>query len=70
MTGRIHFYTTNYSADEASQAYGGLREEDEETEILDLPLKQVLTMITDGTIRDAKTVILLHYAALHLMPED
>ena len=37
---------------------------------MDIPLKEALTMVEDGTIRDAKTVILLQYAALHLMPED
>jgi GDP-mannose pyrophosphatase NudK len=47
----------------------GLRHEGEEVEILDLPLSQALTMVADGRIRDAKTVILLQHAALTLMPE-
>ncbi|SMX26972.1 GDP-mannose pyrophosphatase NudK [Pelagimonas phthalicica] len=69
ITERMHYFAAQYSADEAQQKFGGLREEGEEIEILDLPLGEALAMIGDGRIRDAKTVILLQYAALHLMPE-
>lgn len=68
VTERLHFFAATYSATEAQQRYGGLRDEGEEIEILDLPLSEALTMIREGTIRDAKTVILLQHAALHLMP--
>lgn len=69
ITERLHYYVAAYSAQEALQKLGGLRAEGEEIEILDLPLDEALAMIGDGRIRDAKTVILLQYAALHLMPE-
>ncbi len=67
---RLHFFTATYGAADAQTRLGGLRDEGEEIEIMDIPLKEALTMVEDGTIRDAKTVILLQYAALHLMPED
>ncbi|EBA10392.1 hypothetical protein SSE37_20342 [Sagittula stellata E-37] len=70
VTERLHFFSATYGATDAQARFGGLREEGEEIEIMDIPLKEALTMIEDGTIRDAKTVILLQYAALHLMPED
>ena len=66
VTEQLHFFTATYSAEEATARLGGLREEGEEIEILDLPLADALTMVEKGRIRDAKTVILLHYAALHL----
>lgn len=69
VTERLHFFTTLYKAEEAQARFGGLREEGEEVEIMDIPLTQALDMIRDGRIRDAKTVILLQYAALHLVPE-
>lgn len=69
LTEILHYFAARYSADEAQTRLGGLREEGEEIEILDLPLSEALTMVADGRIRDAKTVILLQHAALHLMPE-
>ncbi len=70
VTEKLHFFAAQYRADEATQRFGGLRNEGEVIEILDLPLDEALTMIVNGRIRDAKTVILLQYAALHLMPKE
>lgn len=69
VTERLHFFTATYAAGDARARFGGLREEGEEIEILDLPLAEALAMVADGRIRDAKTVILLQHAALHLMPD-
>ena len=70
VTERLHFFAARYAALDATARFGGLRDEGEEIEILDLPLAEALTMVADGRIRDAKTVILLQYAALTLMPEE
>lgn len=69
VTEILHYFTARYSAGDLQARQGGLREEGEEIEILDLPLSEALTMVADGRIRDAKTVILLQHAALYLMPE-
>jgi nudix-type nucleoside diphosphatase (YffH/AdpP family) len=69
VTERLHFFVAQYAAHESQARLGGLRDEGEEIEILDMPLSQALTMVADGRIRDAKTVILLQHAALYLMPE-
>jgi hypothetical protein len=45
---------------------GGLAEEGEDIEVLELPIDAALAMITDGRIVDAKTIMLLQYAALHV----
>ncbi|WP_425100460.1 NUDIX domain-containing protein [Tropicibacter sp. S64] len=68
VTERLHFFTATYGAQEAQAKFGGLREEGEEIEIMDVALDEALAMIRDGRIRDAKTVILLQHAALHVMP--
>jgi len=70
VTERLTFFAAEYRAEDATAKMGGVSDEGEEIEILDLPLTEALDMIADGRIRDAKTVILLQYAALHLMPED
>ena len=67
---QLHFFVAEYRAEDATQRFGGVAEEGEETEVLDLPLAEALAMVGDGRICDAKTVVLLQYAALHLMSED
>lgn len=69
VTEKLHYFVATYSAEDAQAKFGGLASEAEEIEILDLPLSEALAMIADGRIQDAKTVILLQYAALTLMPE-
>lgn len=69
VTERVHFFVGTYRAEAAHARFGGVAEEAEETEILDLPLAEALAMVADGRIRDGKTVVLLQHAALHLMPE-
>ena len=41
-------------------------ESGEEIEVLELPFHQALAMIGDGRIADAKTIMLLQYAALNI----
>jgi hypothetical protein len=43
---------------------GGLAEEGEDIEVLELSIEAALAMIADGRIVDAKTIMLLQYAAL------
>ena len=45
---------------------GGLADEGEDIEVLELPIDAALAMISDGRIVDAKTIMLLQYAALHI----
>jgi hypothetical protein len=45
---------------------GGIAAEGEDIEVLELPLQQALAMIDDGRIADAKTIMLLQYAALNI----
>jgi len=70
VTERLTYFVACYGAEDAVVRFGGLAEEGEETEVLDLPLTTALGMVSAGEIRDAKTVLLLQYAALHLMPEE
>jgi len=63
VTEVLHFFTGEYSTNEKVSAGGGV--EDEEIEILEVPLAKALAMISSGEIKDAKTIILLQYAALH-----
>lgn len=70
VTERLHFFIAGYSAGDAASGLAGVRDEGEETEVLDIPVQEALAMVADGRICDAKTVILLQYAVLHLVSED
>ncbi len=65
VTERLHFFVAEYRAGDVASPFAGARDEGEETEVVDLSLDEALAMVADGRICDAKTVILLQYAALH-----
>jgi len=64
VTERLHFYAAGYDSRERSGDRGGLADEGEEIEILELTIDEALGMIRDGRIQDAKTILLLQWAVL------
>jgi nudix-type nucleoside diphosphatase (YffH/AdpP family) len=64
VTERLHFYAAPYVPADRTGAGGGLVEEGEDIEVVELPFDDALDMIGDGRIADAKTVMLLQWAAL------
>lgn len=64
VTEILYFYVAPYTADMKTSAGGGLEEEHEDIEVLELPAATAMAMIETGEIRDAKTIMLLQYAAL------
>jgi nudix-type nucleoside diphosphatase (YffH/AdpP family) len=63
VTERIHFYAARYSPATALHAVGGLHDEGEHIDVVELPFDRALAAIGDEIV-DAKTIILLHWAAL------
>ncbi|MCL1499832.1 hypothetical protein M3O40_10345, partial [Xanthomonas nasturtii] len=53
-----------FDADKVSDG-GGVEEDGEEIEVLELSLDAALAMIATGEIAAAKTIMLLQYAKLH-----
>ena len=66
VTEKIHFFVAEYESKMRVGSGGGLASEGEDIEVLELPIDQALAMIGDGRIRDAKTIMLLQYAALKI----
>jgi nudix-type nucleoside diphosphatase (YffH/AdpP family) len=64
VTERLHFYAAPYRPVDRTGAGGGLEEEGEDIEVVELPFDEALQMIDDGRIADAKTIMLLQWAAL------
>ncbi|MDJ0645903.1 MAG: GDP-mannose pyrophosphatase NudK [Flavobacteriaceae bacterium] len=65
VTEIIHFFIAEYSKEMKISQGGGLADEEEEIEVLELPIDEAMTMITTGAIKDAKTIMLLQYLRLH-----
>lgn len=66
VTETISFFAAPVEAKSRTGTGGGLESEDEDIEILDLPFRQAMDMIGTGEICDAKTIMLLQWAALNL----
>ena len=66
VTEKLHFFVAEYSPSMRVGSGGGIAAEGEEIEVLELPIDQAFSMIGDGRIVDAKTIMLLQYVALHI----
>ena len=64
VTEKLHFFVAEYQTAMRVGNGGGLAQEGEDIEVLELPIDSALAMIADGRIVDAKTIMLLQYAAL------
>jgi nudix-type nucleoside diphosphatase (YffH/AdpP family) len=62
---RLFLFIAGYDAATARHETGGIRAEGEDIETLEIPLEHAMAMIASGEIADAKTVMLLQYAALN-----
>ena len=65
VTEKIHYFIAEYNDEMKMNEGGGLEDETEEIEVLELDFENALTMISTGEICDAKTIILLQYAQIH-----
>src|SRR3954467_6790758 len=66
VTEKLHFFIAAYEPHMKIDSGGGKADEGEDIEVLELPIDSALAMIGDGRIADAKTIMLLQYAALHI----
>src|SRR5580698_1167735 len=66
VTEKLHFFVAAYEPAMRIGSGGGIASEGEDIEVLELPIDQALAMVGDGRIADAKTIMLLQYAALNI----
>jgi nudix-type nucleoside diphosphatase (YffH/AdpP family) len=69
VTEILHFFVAEYDASMKVSDGGGLEEEQENIEVLELSFQEAYNMIATGEIKDAKTIMLLQYAKLHNLVE-
>jgi len=71
VTEKLHFFVAEYDASMRVGAGGGVADEGEgeEIEVLEPTIDEAMAMIASGAIADAKTIMLLQYAALHIFAD-
>jgi nudix-type nucleoside diphosphatase (YffH/AdpP family) len=62
ITEIIHFYIAEYNDQMKTGKGGGLDEEHEDIEVIEVDFEKAYKMIANGDIKDAKTIMLLQYA--------
>ena len=67
VTELVHFFIAAYSPGMKISAGGGLSEENEEIEVLEMDMDDAFNMISTGEIRDGKTIMLLQYMQIRKM---
>ncbi|MEB2847934.1 GDP-mannose pyrophosphatase [Rhizobiales bacterium RZME27] len=68
VTERLHFFVGEYEPDDRRSQGGGNEDEGEDIAVMETTIEEALAMIAAGAIRDAKTIMLLQYAALNIFP--
>lgn len=66
VTEQVYYFCAPYDPDKRSGAGGGLAEEGEDIEVMEIKLDQAVRWIEQGLIVDAKSIILIQYAQLHI----
>ena len=64
VTEILYFFIAEYSKSMKVHEGGGVAEEQENIEVLEISIDQAMAMIKSGEIKDAKTIMLLQYVML------
>ena len=65
VTEILYFFVGLYEPDMKVNDGGGLEEDHEEIEVLEVTFPEVIEMVTNKSIKDAKTIMLIQYAQIH-----
>lgn len=65
VTEILHFFIAAYDKTMQVSAGGGLAEEQENIDVLEMPFAEALKLMATNQIRDAKTIMLLQYAQIN-----
>jgi len=63
---KLYFFVAEYIPQQRVNDGGGLDEENEDIEVIELPFEEAYDKIHSGEIKDAKTALLLQYAKIYL----
>lgn len=67
---RLHLFVADYDSGKSRAHTSGNEYEGEDISVLEMPLKAAMEMVAKGKIVDAKTILLLQWAAANLTEPD
>ena len=70
VTEKLYYFVAEYDDNMKTSSGGGLAEESEDIEVIELSFEDACFKVESGEIKDAKTVILLQYAKINIFGED
>lgn len=70
VTEIVHFFIAKYHEDMKIGEGGGVAEEQEDIEVLELKFSDALKMVKTGEIKDGKTIMLLQHLQLKLLQAE
>lgn len=70
VTEIVYFFVAEYSKAMKVNEGGGIEEEQENIEVLELDFEEAYRMIASGEIKDAKTIMLLQHAKINCLLES
>lgn len=65
VTEILYFFVAEYAKEQKVHEGGGLEDDQEDIEVLEIPFEKAMEMIQSGEIKDGKTIMLLQYASIH-----
>jgi nudix-type nucleoside diphosphatase (YffH/AdpP family) len=68
VTEKLHFFIAEYDAKSKKETGGGLVSEGEDIAALEMDIDEAMEKIKTGEIKDGKTIMLLQYAKLYILP--
>ncbi len=66
----VYFFVAEYTPQQKISDGGGLENENEDIEVIELTFEEAYGKIQSGEIKDAKTALLLQYAKINLFTEE
>ena len=66
VTEKLYFFVAEYDANSKVSNGGGMENEGEDIDVLEIGIDESVAMINAGEIVDGKTIMLLQYAALNI----
>lgn len=69
VTENLHCFIAEYTDAMKKHQGGGLVDEQEDIEVLEIPFEKAVEWLHSGKIKDAKTIMLLQYALIHKLME-
>ena len=64
VTEVLYFFVAEYSKEMKVNEGGGIEQEQEDIEVLEMRIDEAMAMIDSGEIKDGKTIMLLQYVKL------